>query len=105
MERQRSATGEPLSVQNAWAAEALGAVVQEAPEKQPIGSLVTEAHSVCTGPLLPEPLTPASEQLAAILACVGALTPGFLAGDGRSHECGPGCSTMRRRKSKKHLES
>lgn len=52
--------------------KAFGTGLQEAPEKQPVGGLTTEA-TVAVRARLPEPLTPTSEQLAAILTCMGSL--------------------------------
>lgn len=57
---------------------------------------MTKARGGHAGPLLPEPLAPTSEQLAVVLAWVGALTPGFLAGDGQSRECGLAALRARR---------
>lgn len=78
----------PVRTEHIGSRSFFSTVVQKAPEKQPVGGLMTEACGGRARPLLPEPLTATSEQLAAVLACVGALTPGFLAGDGQSRECG-----------------
>lgn len=65
-------------------AEAFGRAVQEVPEELPLASLVTEAHTGSEGPLF------------LALWAVGSIPVcgpwDFLAGDGLSHGCGPGCS-------------